>query len=125
MPAITALVGTRIYPVEVPEGDEYFPAITYAVLSCPRINSLTGPSGLAHPRVQLHCWARNPGGYLAADALREAVRTAMNGFRGTWGALEIDHCTLLDEGDLFEPAAGIEAQKTYGARMDFEIWHKE
>lgn len=125
---IAAIVGTRIHPLELPQ-NAVFPCITYQVISFQHTDSLTGSSGLGTARIQVNCWARNvtgsSSGYATMLSLRDAVRDAMDGFSGTWDATNIDHAYILDEGDLFQPSAGVESDRTYGRHIDFEVWHTE
>jgi len=74
-PAVAALVSTRIYPGMIPQ-DADLPAIAYQQISNPPTYSHSGNSGLWNARVQLICVAAN---YLAAHALSETVRLALDG----------------------------------------------
>ena len=125
---IAAIVGTRIHPLETPQNGA-FPCITYQTISFQHTDSLQGSSGLGTARIQINCWARTvdsvSNGYDSALALRDAVRDATDGFSGTWDTTEIDHAFIVDEGDLFYPSAGVESDKTYGRRIDLEVWHAE
>lgn len=76
LPSITAIVGTRIYPVELPEGSA-LPAITYLYpggSSEPTLNT----TGYQRQRLEINCWAER---YLGAVTLRAAVRAALEGTR--------------------------------------------
>lgn len=72
-PAVSAIVGSRIFPVLLPEGTVP-PMISLHRISATPENSLTGFAGLDVTVVAIDCWAANYQGLLA---LRDAVRTRM------------------------------------------------
>lgn len=72
---VSALVSTRIYP-SIREQETELPAITYSVSSSP-IDCKDGSSQLDVQNVQINCFATT---VLGADTLREAVRTALDGY---------------------------------------------
>ena len=51
-PAVSALIGTRWYPVVLPQSTA-FPAVTYQRITTTRVGSHHGPSGLAAARFQI------------------------------------------------------------------------
>jgi hypothetical protein len=74
---ISGLVGNRISPILIPEGCT-LPAVSYQVVggsSAPTFNT----SGMQKLRVQFDCHARH---YKIADAVREALRSFLNGYYG-------------------------------------------
>ena len=77
--AITRIVGTRIYALEVPE-DTTLPALSYRIVSA--VSSPTfATSGMTKYRVQIDCWADGKTqGYSQAVALRDAVISSLNGY---------------------------------------------
>lgn len=81
-PAIAALIGTRFYPVRLPQ-DPTLPAITYQTIAGGEGTTHEGASGLARTRVQFDCWASTKGQVLAlAKALRDALATVNPGWMG-------------------------------------------
>lgn len=107
-PTVAALVGSRIYPLLLPQ-DYDLPAITYTKISGSRINAKTGQTGLANPRFQFSCWGKT---YLEAKKVADAVRIAMNQFKGD--------AYMQDEQDFYEPDTGL-----YHVPVDFIVWHTE
>jgi len=79
--AVAAMVGTRVYPMHLPQGYT-LPAISYQMISAPRAWSTTGPVGQVQARVQVDCWAET---YDGAKSLSNGVRLALDNFRGTLG----------------------------------------
>jgi len=98
---ITALVGTRIYPQLLPQAP-MFPAISYQVVSGFRETAMDGPAGVNRARLQFDCWAST---YLQAEAVANAVRVAIDGFKGSIGspARVLQSVFFAGERDLYEP----------------------
>lgn len=70
---VTAIVGTKIFPMRVPQG-ESVPCVVYDVRLDNIVNSLDGDSGLEAYRVEVKCWAKD---YLTAHGLGLEVRKAI------------------------------------------------
>lgn len=104
--AVAALVGSRIYPLKLPQAPA-LPAITYQKVSGPRVISLSGYSGLSHPRLQIDCWAAT---YDQVKALSAAVVAALDAYPGA---------IMNDDGrDNYQP--DVELPRV---TIDFTIWH--
>lgn len=100
---VTGLIGgsePRIYPNELPQKPT-FPCLRYQQISGPRDYDLSGPTGNADARMQVDCLATT---YAGVQALKEPVRKALSGYRGTIAGVEIQKCFLDAERDLEEPA---------------------
>ncbi|HEV2463549.1 MAG TPA: DUF3168 domain-containing protein [Acidobacteriaceae bacterium] len=97
--ALAALVGTRIYPTQLPDSTVY-PAITYQMVggnSKPTLDT----SGVQKLRMQFDCWsAATPDGgtYAQAASVREALIAALNGVQTT-----LSDGTRLLTADLVNP----------------------
>lgn len=116
---VASLAAGRVYPGHLPQKPT-LPAIVMHRISGPREHSHDGSSGLAHPRFQFDVWA---GSHVKAKALAEAVRAAMDGFRGTMGGaggVEVSGCFLEDDDDGYD-----DALELFVWRMDFIVWHAE
>ena len=123
--ALTALVSDRIGPPPADQGAGLYPAVTYQIISHPNVHSLQGASGLAYPRVQITGWARTA---LGAEALRDVLVDALDGFAGAMGSVTVQCCLKIDERDLFDTASmspGNREARIYGKAIDFTIWHTE
>src|SRR5690606_23466798 len=99
-PEVSALVGTRIFPVggRPDEGPEAaLPAITYQRVSNRRLTSHQGSSGASLPLVQLSCWAET---WSEVRAVAAAVRRALDGWIDYSSDPPIHGVTI--EGDLDE-----------------------
>jgi hypothetical protein len=108
---VTALVASRIYPMEIPQG-AVMPAIAYQRISTFRPGSLRGPVGLADPRIQVDCWADT---YAVAKAVAQAVRQSLDGYASDGVA-----AIILGEHDLVNPD-GLRKCVT----QDFSFWVTE
>ena len=119
--AVKAIIGDRCYPQILPP-KVTLPAITLTRISGAREVIMAKQSGLAHPRIQINCWAAT---YAEAKALAEEVRVSTDSFIGNMGTDVIKAVILQDEDDVLEIAPQSEANRRYGIRQDYEIWHEE
>lgn len=71
--AITALVGTRIYPDAMPEETTY-PAIVFSRTSTEPVGTISGQRFGEFASMQVGCWAKTRG---ASDAVATAVTDAL------------------------------------------------
>lgn len=99
--ALTALVGTRIYPERAPSGATR-PYLSYFQVSRVGEVTLGGSGGLTTRRYQLDIWDDS---YLGAKALAEQVRLALDSFHGTVAGVPFN-ATLVNELDI--PERGLE-----------------
>lgn len=75
-PSLTALMGTRLYPVRLPQ-EIALPAATFLRVDAPRSMTQQG-SEVARPRYQFDLYAAT---YLEVDALAEALLVAIGDWR--------------------------------------------
>lgn len=112
---VTELVGTRIYPLVVPQ-DADLPAIAYQRISGPRTHTHDGATNPAWARLQLTMVATR---YSGAKALAEVVRQSLDGLAGSLGGVRAA-VTLDNEVDDW--AATFDAPIV---RQDYGIWYEE
>ena len=112
-------VGTRIYPWRLPQ-DWTSPAITYQRISGPRLEVIGGPSGRAYPSIQVDC--RSRGTFAEVVDLADAVRRALDGYRGTPKSTLVT-IQLLSEQDV--PDERVEGAQIWRRMMEFRIRHDE
>jgi hypothetical protein len=119
---LTALISTRVYLERIPQGAT-LPCLTYQRISTPRVlaHDTSGSAGTASPRFQFDAWATT---YASAKSITDALRAALNGFRGTItsGADSVVvQAALVDaETSLPDLEAGLAR-----VRSEFVIWHLE
>lgn len=94
---VTALVGTRVYPVTLPQ-TPVLPAISYQRVSNTEQN---GTSTLRTTRYQVDCWAVS---YSAVQGLAAAVKTALEEW--TSGS-SVKMTEVINEIDDYEPDSGL------------------
>lgn len=113
---ISALVGTRIYPLVAPEG-AVMPCIVYQRIGGSRVVSHSGDSELARPRIQVSAWAET---YDEAKSIAEAVVAATSGYSGTWGSVSIGAVEVEDGPDDYD-----EATRLYRKINDLIVYFTE
>lgn len=111
-----ALVGARVYPVELPQPGP-LPAVTYQRVSAVRARAMGKNPGLVTARVETDAWARD---YAVAKAVAEQVRLALERWRGTLAGVEVLDSFLDEEEDDYEPET-----KRYAVRQDYLISFRE
>lgn len=117
-PAVSALIGSRLYPNIIPQGTPN-PAMTYQQISGPRGHDMDGAIGLTKARYQINCWAAS---YAKAKELAEAVRLTLDGYSSS-GTIKV--IFLANEGDLPKTKPGLDQLTRYGKRLDFFLWFTE
>jgi hypothetical protein len=110
---VSALVGTRIYPMFAPQ-DVALPAIAYQRVSGGREYSHSGDSSLLRPRLQVLCI---DDGYAGAKALAAAVTAALSAHSGTHGNVEVQASFLDAEADEYG-----ELNRQWVVRQDWILW---
>ena len=125
--ALTALVGSAIYPGALPEAHDLGrdgPALTYAVTTYPRGHVLAGRDGTAAAGVQLSSWS-----YLEwqADAIALVLKGSLSGPPAnpwTAGGVILLSVTHRDEADLPEATKAGSDQWTYQVASQYLIRHR-
>lgn len=114
---VSTLVGTKIYPFELPQRVSY-PAIIYQRISTTdRIVYHGGVCKFARSMFQITAIDDD---ILGAKTLAEKIRLALHGYTGTVSTIKIFLAQVLNEFDLF-----VKEVEDYQVSMDFEITHTE
>jgi len=114
---LSALVGTRIFNMQVPQGTVR-PYIMFRRSRTPeRLASLQGPSGRARPWFECEIWADSAD---SMEAVATALRHALDGYRGTVSGVEIGGATLVNEEERFFVEVDL-----YSTTQVFEVTHRE
>lgn len=109
--------GNRIFPIIAPQNTGY-PLLVY------RRSNSTAPaalSGTVHRPVvtlEVRVYART---YVAAVDAAEAVRKALNGFRGTLANCTVQRCTYLSESDGAEVPQDAQMLPDYTVTQTYEL----
>jgi len=116
--AIGGLVGTRVYPTELPEGVTW-PAILYMRPDTTR-EATMDTAGLPVAMVGIHCFDESPADVIT---LAEAVKDALVGYHGTAGGTKVVGCVLKDEKngwDFEKSSTGL-----YWRELTFAFFYRE
>jgi hypothetical protein len=111
-PAVAALVGTRVYPMTLPQAPT-LPAVTFQRISTVPDHLLDAESWRVPCRVSLSLWASSFDGM---RALADAVTTALRGYSGNGLRL----VRLLNMTDDYEPET-----KLFRVIADFRVIPEE
>jgi hypothetical protein len=98
--SVTSQVGTRVYPVTLPQ-DVRFPAVRYTIVSNIREWAMTDDTGDVTARVQITSWGRTPD---EAETVSEGVRAAVQRTRSVTSTLH-DEFVQLSDGNNFNPSS--------------------
>jgi hypothetical protein len=120
-PEVAGLVAARVYPSPLPQGCT-LPAVTYQRVAGRSVQSLTGLSGCAMPRMQVDCWAET---YDVAQEIAQAVKgwlvgVAGRGYQGTVDGVRVQGARFLDDEDQYERDT-----KLHRVRADYVVFHEE
>lgn len=115
---VTAVVGPRIYPVQLPL-EQPTPAIVYELISAVRLAAMDAyaPSHLMRSRVQVNLISKD---MPVTRTLRAAVLAAMQFQRGPIGGTTVHSITHAGEG----PVTYDQALAVYHRPIDFLITHE-
>lgn len=112
---MTALIGARVYPFIIPEGAT-LPCMTFQRISTSRYPShdTSGTTNLSRPRFQFDAWATT---YKGSKDITDALRSILNGRKGTTGNVTVQGALVVDETPTYEPET-----KLFRSRSDYFIW---
>lgn len=119
--AVTALVGTRIYPVIAP-ATAALPFITWRRVAVTRQQSLRGPVGTPTVSLSLDIFAET---YEAARDIADQCRATLDGWGGTFENTVVANVSLDNESDGFAQLAGGDLPPVYTVQMTFAILWQE
>lgn len=115
------LVGSRIYPLVLPEGAG-LPAIVYAVAGTRRDRNLAGPAGMAYATVHIDVRADR---YAEVKRGQEILRQ-YDGARGPLArAIRIIDTRLDDQADTYEWPEDASARGTHHLTLTFVFKYRE
>jgi hypothetical protein len=119
--AVTALIGTRVYPMFLAQGYT-LPAISYQRITGNRPREAADKTGRVNARFQIDCWAES---YSGAHDLSGKVITCLDNHRGTLGT----GTAAMDDVGTIETIAERDDYSTdveiYRVILEFLIPYKE
>jgi hypothetical protein len=111
---VSALVGTRVYLMILPEG-AVMPAIRYIRVARTTVDTMEGTSYCGE-KFQIECLADDP---KTVELIAQAVRTLVN-FTGTQGATSVHKIDIDDERNAPWDSESLH----YRTDLDIKIWHQ-
>lgn len=121
---VTSLVSTRIYPNVAPQGAA-LPYVVQQRVSRRQFPNLAGSSGMVRQRHQIDVFSNTQD---ATEAIVEALRAALDGWRNTTmgtEALNVLSITLEDVRDSFEPPSDASDTGVHRASIDLVVLYGE
>lgn len=115
-PAVSALIGTRLYPDSIPQ-DAPLPAVAYQTVSTSRGYTQDGPDGIAEPRIQFTVDAPTRA---QAEDVAAALKNLLSGYRGKISGKTIGAIFLENEYDGYNLSS-----ETVVVRQDYRISYTE
>jgi hypothetical protein len=113
--AVTALIGTRVYPIVMPETSQW-PLGVYRRTGSERDRVLAGPARVAHTRYEVGFWARKND---ELEVLLAAGAKALDGYQGvSTDGLPLAIGVLNDQ-VVFDETTGL-----YHGTLDVTISHE-
>lgn len=119
--AVTALLGTRIYPVLAP-ASAAIPFVTWRRSGIDREQTLGGPMGLPRVSVEYSIYGTT---YEEARQVADAMRVVLDGYGGTLDNTEVKQTSLEDESDDFVQLAGADLPPVYQVTQRYDVWWSE
>ena len=120
---VAGIVSTRIYH-QAASTNADLPYIVIQRIGSIHDHHMTAATGLTRPSIQIDCWSTSS---TLAQALAEAVREALDVYRGTMGtdSLFVNVASLQGENDDYEIPRSDEEVTSYRVTQDWLIWHAE
>lgn len=112
-------ITTDIYPGNAPFIASN-PFLVYQKASLNNVSHIGGVTTLNNERVQIDAYAKTS---LAAETLAQAVISALNGYRGAMGSINVRTCRIDDGNDEFKDDSNGSQKGTHRRRVDFQIWY--
>ena len=122
-PSVSALVGSRIYPVRMPDNaiaGGLLPCITYQRIATVRQHTLDRPSTIAESTFAIECWGRPTQSIVESKLIARAVQRAIDGFRGSILGIDVFGVLSQNESDQYEDEVDL-----YRTSQDYVIYHAE
>ena len=113
---LTALVGARVYPTEVPQRAT-LPAVTYTRIHSDWSHAMGADTGNVHARFNIGYWDTN---YLNAITGAGEIKTAISRFTAPNGGTVVEDCFFEGEKQEHDPERG-----AYSISLDFHVHYRE
>jgi hypothetical protein len=120
--AVSALVGSRVYPVLAP-ATATLPLVTWRRSSISRQQTLAGPLGMPTVFLSMDVYAET---YEAVRELADTVRKSLDGWGGTsQDGVRVANVTITNEADGFVTLAGGDVPPVYTVQLTIAVLWQE
>jgi hypothetical protein len=119
---VSCAIAGGFYPHQIPRNNSTWPAVAYFRQSTDHQHDLSGSAGYAFVDLALDIFSPN---YLDCLHASEAIRQALDGFSGTFGAVGIYSIIIESESDGVEKAGAGEGTWVYSRSLDFRCCVQE
>lgn len=113
---VTALVGDRIAPLQLPEKPTY-PGIAYRLVDRDPVSTFGDDQALSSHMIEVECWGAS---MASARAVGDAVRGALQRWRGSAGGVTVQATFLGGAFTDYDPET-----RSYSETIDFTLWVEE
>jgi len=118
---VTALIGTRIYPVIAP-ATAALPFVTWRRVAVERTQGLAGPIGTPTVSLSVDIFAET---YESARDIADQCRQSLDGWGGTLENVTVARVSLDNESDGFAQLAGGDLPPVYTVQQIYGILWQE
>ena len=119
--AVSALIGSRVYPVIAP-ATASLPFVTWRRVAIRRQQTLGGPSGMPVTSVEYSIFGTT---YEQARAVADAMRSVLDGYGGTANNTEVKQTSLEQESDDFVTLGGAELPPAFQITQQYDVFWQE
>lgn len=118
---VTALVSTRVYPVDRPQGSNLPVIVVKRIDGAPEY-AADGETGLENGRIEVNAYATT---YSSTMAIRDAVKAALSGVIDTVVlGVDVKFITVVFESDHRETGTN-QSEYLFRRSIDIEVWTKD
>lgn len=119
--AVSALIGSRVYPVIAP-ATASLPFVTWRRVAIRRQQTLGGPSGMPVTSVEYSIFGTT---YEQAREVADAMRSVLDGYGGTANNTEVKQTSLEQESDDFVTLGGAELPPAFQITQQYDVFWQE
>lgn len=119
--AVSALIGTKVYPVIAP-ASATLPFVTWRRVAVRRQQTLAAPMGMPVTSIEYSIFGST---YEQARDVADAMRAVLDGYGGSANNTEVKQTSLEQESDDFVTLAGAELPPAYQITQQYDVWWQE
>lgn len=119
--AVSALIGTKVYPVIAP-ASATLPFATWRRVAVRRQQTLAAPMGMPVTSIEYSIFGST---YEQARDVADAMRAVLDGYGGSANNTEVKQTSLEQESDDFVTLAGAELPPAYQITQQYDVWWQE